>query len=104
MVEEIRKARKDVLDAENDDKKLELEADIDRLLISLEAQTRGEKWTLAKISRFIFFLMPTGLYYCKLVVYDKILGLGVTDGLGAFETNVTSVVLAFYFVTSLKNT
>ena len=37
------------------------------------------------------------LYFGKLLVWDKVLGLGTTDGLGGFAATTSNLVVAFYF-------
>jgi hypothetical protein len=40
------------------------------------------------------------LYNAKLVVYDKMLGLGVTDPLSPALYDLQSVIIGFFFVTT----
>lgn len=37
------------------------------------------------------------LYFGKLLVWDKVLGLGVTDPLGGFAATTSNLVVSFYF-------
>lgn len=96
---QIRQARKDALDATNNEKRLEKEAEIERLLIRLEAQ-KGS--VIPRLARLILFAAPIGIYLWKIVVWDRVLGYGVTDALGAFERDVATAVLGFYFLIALR--
>jgi hypothetical protein len=37
------------------------------------------------------------LYFAKLLIWDKVLGLGVTDPLGGFAATTANLVVVFYF-------
>jgi hypothetical protein len=37
------------------------------------------------------------LYFAKLLVWDKVLGLGVTDPLAGFASTTANLVISFYF-------
>ena len=37
------------------------------------------------------------VYFCKLLVWDKVLGLGTTDPLAGFATVTANLVVSFYF-------
>lgn len=41
---------------------------------------------------------PFIIYNAKIIVWDKVLGWGVTDPLGPFETNIGYMVVGFYFL------
>ena len=38
------------------------------------------------------------LYFCKLLIWDKAMGLGVTDPLTGFAATTANLVVSFYFV------
>ncbi len=38
------------------------------------------------------------IYFGKLLIWDKVLGLGVTDGLQGFASTTANLVVSFYFV------
>jgi hypothetical protein len=38
------------------------------------------------------------VYFCKLLVWDKVLGLGTTDPLAGFASVTSNLVVSFYFV------
>jgi hypothetical protein len=37
------------------------------------------------------------IYLGKLLIWDKVLGLGVTDGLGGFAATSSNLIVSFYF-------
>jgi hypothetical protein len=37
------------------------------------------------------------IYFCKLLVFDKVLGLGTTDPLAGFASATSNLVVSFYF-------
>jgi len=37
------------------------------------------------------------IYFCKLLVWDKVLGLGMTDPLAGFAAVTSNLVVSFYF-------
>jgi hypothetical protein len=37
------------------------------------------------------------IYFCKLLVFDKVLGLGTTDPLAGFASVTSNLVVSFYF-------
>jgi hypothetical protein len=37
------------------------------------------------------------VYFCKLLVWDKVLGLGTTDPLAGFASVTSNLVVSFYF-------
>jgi hypothetical protein len=37
-------------------------------------------------------------YFAKLLVWDKVLGIGVTDPLGGFAETTANLIVSFYFV------
>jgi hypothetical protein len=44
------------------------------------------------------FAFPFVVYINKLVLWDKVLGLGATDALGSDLTQIMTVIIAAYFV------
>lgn len=38
------------------------------------------------------------LYFAKLLIWDKVLGLGTTDGLAGFASITANLIVSFYFV------
>lgn len=44
------------------------------------------------------FALPVAVYYAKLFVWDKVLGLGATDPLSPALTDFAMIVVGFYFL------
>jgi hypothetical protein len=96
---ELRQARLDQLNADNTESRIaadvrvkELEA---RQSIILAAQSdRFERWVR------IGFALPFLIYINKLVLFDKVLGLGTTDPLSPMLTEAMWVVLGGFFILS----
>jgi len=97
LAAEWRKARKDSLDAQNSAERLAAEERMDQIAARLEAQTRSEASWVPVIIRALWAL-PFILYLYKLIVYDKLMGMGATDPLGEYELFVGRLVLSFYFL------
>lgn len=52
----------------------------------------GHPWEVEKLFAYV-----TLIYYAKLLIWDKVLGLGTTDPLGGFAATAASLILGFYF-------
>lgn len=98
LAAEMRQAHQNKLAAENDGQRVAADHDIARIAAQIEAQTRGAGTWLPKVTRALWSA-PFILYVWKLIVWDKMLGWGVTDGLGDYELWVGKVIIVFYFVT-----
>lgn len=94
---ELRQAQKDRLEAANDAERLRAEERMDLALRRVEAQTRGAGTFTAKTARFLFAL-PFIIYVNKIVLWDKVLGLGATDTLSPFLEGIAWTVIGFYFL------
>lgn len=97
--QEITRAYKAKLDAKNDAERIaadkwiaELEAE--RASILAAQRDRFERWVR------IGFAVPFVIYIWKLVLWDKVLGLGVTDPLSPMLTQIMWTVIGGYFVIS----
>lgn len=86
-------------DATTEREKARLQAQVDVVQARLAAQTQGDATWLPKIVQALF-AVPFVIYLWKLIVWDKVLGWGVTDGLGAYETTLSGIVVGFYFLTT----
>lgn len=85
------------LNAENDAQKVAADLQIHNLEtrrdIILQAQKdRFERWVR------ILFALPFIVYIWKLVVWDKVAGLGITDSLSPTLENIMWTVIGGYFV------
>lgn len=99
IANELRQAQKDRLDAANDANRLAAEKHIATIEARMEAQTRGEATWLPKLVRGMFAL-PFIIYLNKIIVWDKVLGWGVTDDLSDNAWRIFTVVVTFYFLDS----
>ena len=97
LAAEFRQAAKDRLDAANDKERLQAEERMQRVAEIVEAQTQGAGSWMAKVVR-ASYAIPFVLYNAKLIVWDKMLGLGATDPLGPYLEKTGWIVVSFYFV------
>ena len=93
---ELRTAYADKLNATNDADRIKADTRIATAQASLEAQTRGDMNWLPKAMRALW-VAPFIVYDWKLIVYDKVLSLGVTDPLSKELIYLQGVMLVFYF-------
>jgi hypothetical protein len=52
----------------------------------------GHPWEIEKLFAYV-----TLFYYAKLLIWDKVLGLGTTDALGGWVLWAANLVIGFYF-------
>lgn len=71
-----------------------LDAELGRLHSMLEAQGRPEPWT-RKLFRALL-VTPAIVLLWKIVVWDKVLGWGVTDPLGELLVYYVGAVISYY--------
>lgn len=89
-------------DAKTEATRIAAEADVARIRARMEAQTQGLWSWLPKLIQAMFAL-PFLIYLWKLIIWDKVLGWGVTDPIGTYELQVSAIVIGFYFLTSSIN-
>jgi hypothetical protein len=53
----------------------------------------GHPWEPDKLMGYF-----VAIYFGKLLIWDKVLGLGTTDGLQGFASTTANLVVSFYFV------
>lgn len=84
------------LNAANDDTRIKAEVEIANLEarrdVILSAAVNDKWWSPRTIMGW-----SAALYVGKIVVWDTVLGLGVTPNPGSQVTNIVSVIVAFYF-------
>lgn len=98
IASELRGAYQDKLNATNDADRINAEVKIALAEKRLAAMQSG--WIAPYIRAA--WALPFVLYNAKLVIWDKVLGLGVTDSLSPELYYVQMVIIGFYFLTSLK--
>lgn len=95
--DQLRLAYEAKLKAKNDSERLAAEVDIARLEARQASHAIGGRWiTLIQIA----WALPFVLYNGKLIVWDKMLGWGVTDPLSPELYTLQSVIVGFFFVTT----
>jgi hypothetical protein len=97
IASQLRQAQKDRLDASNDKARLAADERVKSLQAQMLAQTSGEASWLPKAVRAVWTL-PFVIYTAKVIVWDKVLGWGVTDGLGSYERSIGMIIVGFYFL------
>jgi hypothetical protein len=94
---QIRAAYEAKLKANNDAERIAAEITLARLEARQASQAIGGRWiTLVQIS----WALPFVIYNAKLIVWDKVLGWGVTDPLSSDLYTLQSVIVGFFFVTT----
>jgi hypothetical protein len=97
ITESIREIRKDALDAKNTSERIALEdkvAVLENRRAVLVAEAKGN-WNVVFRA---FLAVPFAVFVWKVIVYDKVMGLGSTDDLSPDLWNLMMVVYGFYFV------
>jgi hypothetical protein len=97
ITESIREIRKDALDAKNTSERIALENEVavlENRRAVLVAEAKGN-WNVVFRA---FLAVPFAVFVWKVIVYDKVMGLGSTDDLSPDLWNLMMVVYGFYFV------
>jgi hypothetical protein len=97
ITDAIRDMRKDALDAGNTASRIELEATIavmENRRAVLVAESKGN-WN---VFFRILLAFPFAVFLWKVVIWDKVLGWGVTDDLSPDLWNLMMIVFGFFFV------
>ena len=96
IAEQIRLARRDVIEAKNDQARIAADVTLARLEAQEQVLRQGGLWVTAVQ---VGFALPFIVYNAKLMIWDKVLGLGATDPLSPELYSLQSVVVGFFFVT-----
>ncbi len=96
IAEQIRLARRDVIEAQNDQARIAADVTLARLEAQEQVLRQGGRWVTAVQ---VGFALPFIVYNAKLLIWDKVLGLGATDPLSPELYSLQSVVVGFFFVT-----
>lgn len=97
IASELRLAYKDKLDAQNDEDRIRAEVSIEQLqarqAVLVAEQSNG-------LTRWIrpAFALPIVVYVNKIIIWDKVLGLGATDPLDERMWWLMTVVVGAYFL------
>ncbi len=67
------------------------------------AMLQAQASTQRPIDAFIrvLFALPVAIYFGKLYLFDKVLGLGSTDALSPELDKIAMVIIGFYFIHSM---
>ena len=94
---QLNRAYENRLNAQNDHERIEAEKDIFQLQARQAVLVAEQKSWLTRWIRPAFAL-PFIVYDFKILVWDKVLGLGVTDGLSAEFWQLQMIVFGAYFL------
>ena len=95
--DQLRRAYEAKLNAANDADRIAAEVQIARLEARQASHAIGGRWiTLIQIA----WALPFVIYNAKLILWDKVLGWGVTDPLSPELYTLQSVIVGFFFVTT----
>lgn len=95
--DQLRRAYEAKLNAQNDADRLAAEIEIAKLEARQASHAIGGRWiTLVQIA----WALPFVIYNAKLIIWDKVLGWGVTDPLSAELYQLQGVIVGFFFVTT----
>ena len=99
IASELRQAHADKLQAQTDEGKIAADVTIAQLNARQNALIQGKGSWISKAVQAAW-AAPFIIYTWKLVVWDKVLKLGVTDALGSFESDIAKIIVGFYFLTT----
>jgi hypothetical protein len=99
IAEQLQIAHRNRLQAQTDEQKLAADITIKQLEARQNALIHGKGAWLSKAVQATWAL-PFIIFNFKVIVWDKVLKLGVTDPLGQFEQNIGMIIVGFYFLTT----
>lgn len=99
LISEIADARSKVINAETEQERIAAEERLGVLVAQKEIILQGQK---DKVERWIRVLwaIPFIIYTWKLIVWDKVFGLGATDSLSPTLEYIMWTILGSYFLDS----
>ena len=99
IAEQLQVAHRNKLQAETDEQKLAADITIKQLEARQNALIQGKGAWVSKAVQAAW-AFPFIIFNFKVIVWDKVLKLGVTDPLGEFERNIGMIIVGFYFLTT----
>jgi hypothetical protein len=81
--------------AQTDEARIAADVIISQLQARQAAVIAGGRWIAPIQAAFAGMFL---IYYAKLIIWDKVLGLGVTDGLSPSLENLSMIVISFIFL------
>lgn len=97
IIKEIAASRRAEAEAETHEAKIEAEERTEALKARRDVLVAESSTPLNAAIRGLF-AVPVALYFAKLYLLDKVLGLGTTDPLSPILQEVAMIVIGFYFV------
>jgi len=97
IAEQLQVAHRNKLQAETDEQKLAADITIKQLEARQNALIQGKGAWVSKAVQAAW-AFPFIIFNFKVIVWDKVLKLGVTDPLGQFEQNIGMIIVGFYFL------
>jgi len=97
IAEQLQVAHRNKLQAETDEQKLAADITIKQLEARQNALIHGKGAWISKAVQAAW-AFPFIIFNFKVIVWDKVLKLGVTDPLGQFEQNIGMIIVGFYFL------
>jgi hypothetical protein len=82
-------------EAQTDEARIAADVIISQLQARQAAVIAGGRWIAPIQAAFAGMFL---IYYAKLIIWDKVLGLGVTDGLSPSLENLSMIVISFIFL------
>lgn len=102
IIKDLTTAYSQKLDAKTEQERIAADERIATLEDQKEVILQAQKDKYERWMRMVF-AFPFVVYVWKLVIWDKILGWGVTDDLSSTLWTVFYIILGNYFVTSVVN-
>lgn len=99
VAKELTEAYLQKQNAETERDRIHAEVVIQQLEARQKALSEGQ-WTWVTKLVQALWAFPFILYTSKVIVWDKVLGWGVTDPLGPYEQNIGYVIVGFFFLSS----
>ena len=98
ITREIGRTRVELEKEKNTERRIELEGEVAALNAQQSVLIHTQQYFLNRLARFLL-TVPIIVILWKLFIWDKVLGWGVTDPLGADLWDVLKIVMGGYFVT-----
>ena len=98
IAEDLIEAKTRQVDAKTEQAKIEAEVQISQLEARQAVLVAEQGSRFTRLIRPLFAL-PFIVYNTKVIIYDKVLGLGVTDDLSASYWQLQMIIFGAYFLT-----
>lgn len=97
LASEIRGALQDRRNAQNEAARIEADERLAFLQARMASHQIGGQWiTLIQVG----FALPFVLYNAKLIIWDKMFGMGITDPLSQPLYDLQTTIIGFFFVST----